>query len=198
MRAIKVVSVGLIAAMVGMGVLGVSSAAAESTALCKEDVEVCPEGAIIEHIHGTTIGKAKLLTSILTIECDILSLGDVEGSALGSPLVFVGVNTYTNCSSGCTITHLTETGVIEVLKTGHETAQLTGESELEVNCSSIHCVYNGEGAEGTGRGPLLSPEANGDVTVVEREIHKVKGLFCPAVAKADFSSTALEPTYITN
>jgi hypothetical protein len=85
-----------------------------------------------------------------------------------------------------------------VLKTGHEKAQIAGESELLVECPFVHCVYNGEGAEGTGVGPLLSTQVNGDVTVVERELHQVKGLFCPEEAKADFSSTALEPTYITN
>jgi hypothetical protein len=93
MKAIKMLGVGLVAGIIGMVLVGGSSAAAETTALCKEDVKVCPKGSLIEHIHGVTVAPATLLSSFITIKCDILSLGDVEGSALGSPLVFTGKNT---------------------------------------------------------------------------------------------------------
>jgi hypothetical protein len=198
MKAIKMLSVGLVVGVLGTGLVWGSSAMAETTALCKEDVEVCPEESIIEHIHGVSIGKAKLLSALPTIECNILSLGDVEGSGLGSPIAFTGKNTYTNCTNFCTITQLTEFGFIEALRIEPETVQLTGESELLVKCPFIHCVYNGEGVEGRGRGALISPQKNGDVTSVEQELHKVGGTLCPEAAYVDVSITALEAIYISS
>jgi hypothetical protein len=194
------------AAIAVMALMGVSSAMAETTALCKEDAvlltgEACPSSPtskIIKHVHETTLPghKAILKTSILTVECDVLFLGDVQSPFLGSPLVISGGFTYTNCG-GCSASEINGPAEITVLKLGHELADVTGEGEVLVSCSGLHCVYNGVGLKGHGLGPLLSTETNGDVTLTEQTTNKVSGTFCPATSKLTLTTTPLEPTYIS-
>src|SRR6478672_6554514 len=82
------------AVLIAMAFLGTSSAMAESTQLCKADESPCAEGKVIKHVHEETLtgAKAKLLSSLGTVECNLLFLGDTLGS--GSPLVIHGHLTY--------------------------------------------------------------------------------------------------------
>jgi hypothetical protein len=54
------------AAIAVMALMGVSSAMAETTALCKEDAvlltgEACPSGKLIKHVHEVTLPGHKAL-----------------------------------------------------------------------------------------------------------------------------------------
>jgi len=172
-----------------------------STALCNQDPaankeEACPEGHLVTHVHETTLSgaKGKLLTSIVNVECDVLFLGDTVTS-LGKPLVIEGNFIYSNCGS-CTVEEVGGGVEIEVLRLGHETTEVTGEGEVHVNCSGLNCTYNGEELLGAGKGPLLSSETNGSVSISGQAAKKVSGLFCPSTAKLDITVTPLSATYI--
>jgi hypothetical protein len=194
MKPIKMFGLAAIAALLAMAFVGASSAMAETTGLCSSEIgEGCEE---ITHVHETTLAgaKGKLLTSIVNVECDVLFLGDTTS---GAPLVVEGNFTYTNCGS-CTVEEVGGGVIIEVLKEGHETAKVTGEGEVHVNCSGLNCTYNGEGLVGTGKGPLLSSETNGSVVITEQVAKKVSGLFCPSTSKLDITTTPLEATYIVH
>jgi hypothetical protein len=141
-------------------------------------------------------GKAKLLGSP-RVECNVLFSSTTVG-ALGAPQIIKGHFTYTNCT-GCG--HVQElegtTAEIEVLRTGHETASVTGEAEILVTCFGIECEYTGEGLAGTARGPLLATQANGEVALSEQVVHGL-GSFCPPNAKLDILMTPLTATYISS
>jgi hypothetical protein len=202
MKLLKMFSLAALAALVTMAFVGAGSAMAESTVLCEvmpdvedgvdlEDVEdgVCTDP--ITHVHEETLpgAKAKLLSNALNVECDVLFLGDVLG--LGNPLVIhSGKLTYTNCNMGCVVKQ-EGTALINVLKTGHETAQVTGEGQVHVECGVfIDCKYNGTGLTATAKGSLLAAsEENGEVTLSEQTTNKVGGALCPATAKLDIATT---------
>jgi len=184
-----------LAALMAMAFVGASAAMAESTQLCSGDPSGAGCGTPVSHVHETTLSgaQAKLLTSIVNVSCDVLFLGDTGG--LGAPLTITGKFTYSNCGN-CTVEEVGGGVEIEVLKLGHETADVIGEGEVHVNCSGLNCTYNGEGLLGTGKGPLLSSETNGSVTITEQVAKKVSGLFCPSTSKLDITVTPLSATYI--
>jgi hypothetical protein len=192
----RIVTLITLAAIASVAFALPSVAAAEETSLCSGDGSGCG----VTHVHETTLAgsKAELLTSIANVNCDVLFLGDtVEPS--GAPLIIKGNFTYSNCSSSsssCTVTEENGPSVIEVLKEGHETARVTGEGNVHVKCPSLNCFYNGEELLGTGKGPLLSSETNGEVKISEQVVTKVKGIFCPSTSKLDIVITPLSATYI--
>src|ERR1051326_199436 len=180
-----------------MAFAGAGSAMAESTELCALDpgtapTAPCPEGEAITSVHETSVGKAKLLANP-RVECNVLFSSTSVGAA-AAPQVIEGPFPHTNC--GCTVREGTgTTAVIKVLRTSHETATVTGEAEISVNCFGIVCTYKGEGLEGTAKGPLLSTEANGEVNISEQVVTG-SGSFCPSEGKLDIKTTALMPVYI--
>jgi hypothetical protein len=199
-----------IAILVTIGLIGASSAIAGSTALCtydplQEGSEVCSSPSLRTHVHETSVLKGKILSSVLNVECDVLFLGDTlwngkaEKVGLGSPLVLEGNFTYTNCNSGCEVKEVGGSSLVEILRTGHETAGVTGEDEFNVHCGFfINCTYNGEGLEGTAKGFLLSSEEtiNGETFFEGQELHRVSG-FCPEKAALDLTTEPLLSTFIT-
>ena len=202
MKPIKMLGLAVLVALMAMAFTGASSAMAETTSLCAEDPgegpeEECPEGQSITHVHEATLEgkKAVLKTSLVTVECDVLFLGDAL-SELGEPLAIHGKFTYTNCG-GCTVIEENGPSEIKVLKAGHETASVTGEGLVHVTCSGLNCRYTGVGLKGTAKGPLLSIETNGEVSLVEKEVKKESGIFCPSTSKLTITTTPLEATYVT-
>jgi len=198
----KMLGLIAVAALMAMVFVGTGSAMAESTALCDEDpgtgaAEECPAGHLVTHVHATTLvgNKARLLTGFVDIECAVLFLGEAIGES-SEPLLMKGNFTYTSCTSGCTFTEENGPAIIEVLKLGHETADVTGEFEVHLSCGGLNCYYNGEGLEATVLGPLLSSETNGEVSIQQQELHLVKGLFCPSGTTLDIRITPLSATYI--
>jgi len=202
-KAIKMIGLAALTALMAMAFVGASSAMAESTALCSADESPCKEGNVVAHVHEESVGKAKLLSSVGTTECNVLFLGDAaeameEGAALG----ITGSFTYTNCELGgssCTATEEGGPSSLQVLRTGHETAKVTGEGLVHLVCSGfIDCSYNGTGLSGTAKGPLLSTQKNGEVTLSEQTTTKEAGGFlCPKTAKLDITTTPLTATYVS-
>lgn len=183
-----------LAALMAMAFVGASSAMAGNTQLCTTDPGAGACGSPVTHVHETSVGKGKLLASI-TVECNVLFLSTSVGG-LNPPQVLEGHLTYTSCGS-CSVSEVTgTTAVVALLRTSHETAVLTFEFEIHVSCTGINCFYNGEGLVGTAKGPLLSTQANGEVAIQGQEIHKFKGLLCPAATFLDITTTPLSATYI--
>jgi len=173
--------------------IGASSAMASNTALCGVDQGICASPNT--HIHETTTVKARFLMSP-EIQCDVLFLGEV--GVLGAPQIIEGNFTYSNCGASCSFTEEGGPAVVEVLKEGHETAKVTFEFEVHLNCFGINCYYNGEELIATAKGPLLSTAKNGEANITEQTVKKVKGIFCPSTGKLDINMTPLSTTYISS
>jgi hypothetical protein len=194
-----------LAALMAMAFVGASSAMAEPTALCKEDVETCPEGSRVTHVHETSVGKGVLLSSVATIECNVEFLGEViSPENTGAPLEISGNFTYpmAGCETAggtlCEVKETSTSALIEVLKTGHELAEVKGTAEVNAHCGAlINCTYNGAGLTGHGLGPLLSSSLNGNVGILEQTTNKTGGALCPKTAKLDLTTTPEIHTYIT-
>lgn len=204
-KPIKMFGLAALAALLAMAFISASSAIAEPTALCTEDVETCSAGSRITHVHEVSVGKGKLLTSVATVECEVLFLGNViSPEATGAPLEIEGNFTYpeagceTTTGTKCEVKETSTSALIEVLKTGHELAEVKGSAEVNAHCGGlINCTYNGEGLVGHGLGPLLSSSTNGNVNISEQTTNKTGGLFCPKTAKLDLTTTPLVQTRIT-
>jgi len=191
-KPIKMFGLAALAALMAMAFVGASSAMAGQTTLCSNDsTSSC---TAVSHVHEVSVGKGKLLAGAITVECDVLFLSTSVG-AEGAPLVIEGNFTYTNCGS-CTATEENGPSTIEVLKESHETTKVTGEGLVHVNCSGLNCRYIGEGLAGTGKGPLLAGQANGEVSIQEAVTAKESGLFCPSTSKLDLKTTPLSATYV--
>jgi hypothetical protein len=209
-KAIKMFGLASLAALMAMALVGVTSAmATDPTALCNIDPgtgahEVCPAGHLVTHVHATTLeGElAKLLTSFLTVSCDVLFLGDVLTSGAlakaGEKLLISGNFTYTECGS-CEVKEEKGPAHLDLLKTGHELAEVTGKGLVHVKCgSSLDCIYVGTGLVGHALGPLLSELKTGDVSISEATTEKEAGGFlCPKTSKLDIRTHPLEAEYIT-
>jgi hypothetical protein len=203
-----------LAALMAMAFVGASSTMAESTALCGVEESPCSEGNSITHIHETSVGKAKLKSSLPTIECNVLFLGDsflwwieingvrfVKAQRLANPLFIVGNFTYSSCNNFCSVKEENGPAEIKVLKTGSELASLVppgsgGEGLIHVSCPFINCNYTGTGLEGHGLGPLTSSQPNGSVVITEQETEKESGS-CPEEAFLTITTTPLSATYIS-
>jgi hypothetical protein len=185
-----------------MACAGVSSAMAESTSFCSVDPgegpeEVCPAGDLITHLHAATATglKAVVLTSSINVECSVLYLADTVGE-LGSPLVLEGNFTYSNCTSGCTVSEENGPSEIALLKLGHEKADAELEFLMHVTCSGfINCRYIGGNMHGLFKGALL-PFINGEDDFGDGTLTKESGTLCPVTAKLDLLVFSLANFYI--
>lgn len=197
-KPIKMLGLATLAALAALAFIGASSAMALHTQLCRADESLCSPGNVVSHLHEETLIKAKLLSSLGTIECNVLFIGDTLG--LGQPLLAHGYYILTECirgSEGCTATEVSSDALRIRLRTGHETGEETIEVEFKIRCGIfINCVYNGENLKGTVTGPLLSTFANGDVTFTEQTLNKVSGI-CPATGKLDISMMPLDGVYLS-
>ncbi len=192
MKPIKMLGLAALAALLAMAFVGASSAMAEPTLLCSNDSEeTCTE---VTHVHETSVGKAKLKSSLPTIECNALFLGDVVKNGT-SPLVINGTFTYSSCNNFCSVKEENGPAEIKVLRTASELSAVTGEGLVHVSCPFINCNYVGEGLEGHGLGPLTSSQANGSVVITEQGTEKESGS-CPSEAFLTITTTPLSATYV--
>ncbi len=195
MKPIKMFCLVALAALTAMAFVGASTAMAEEdTALCTADENPCEVENLILHVHETSVGKAKLLTGMTTVECEVLFLGDAVEA---DPLIIAGVFTYSSCSSSCEVTEENGPAEVEILKTGHETSSVADTGLLHVNCGILNCRYSGVGLEGIGKGPLLASQKNGEASFKEQAVSKESGAFCPSTAKLDVTLTPLSAAYIS-
>jgi hypothetical protein len=199
-KSIKMLGLAAFAALMAMAFLGASSAMAGNTQLCKADETPCAAANVISHVHEQTVSgaPATLLSSLGNVTCNALFLGDTLG--LGAPLVIHGNFTYTGClrnGNACTVTEVSTSSLIEVLRTGVETVAVEGSGEVNVHCGLfINCTFNGQELVGAGKGPLLvSP--NGEVSLSEQVTHHVGGGICPETGKLDIRTTPLTAVYIS-
>jgi hypothetical protein len=199
MRSLKMFGLAALAALIAMAFIGASSAMAESTSLCTADENPCAEKNQIASVHEVSVGKATLLTNAINVECNVLFSGTI-GTTLANPLVVTGNFAYSSCNSGCVVSEESAHSTIKVLKTGHETAEVTGEGLVHVNCSGfIECSFNGAGLKGTAKGPLLASQKNGEVSISAQAVAKEAGGFlCPKSATLDIVTTPLVATYVTS
>ncbi len=202
MKPIKMLGLAALAALTAMAFAGASSAMAEDTALCVLHHEIREGCTGIEHVHEATLPgkKAVLKTSILTIECDVLFLGDglinpETGLPSGSPLIVHGTLTFTNCGS-CTLTEENGPAEFKVLKEGVETGSVVGEYLVHSECSGLNCRYNGVGLKATAKGSLKSTETNGEASLTKQHLNKESGIFCPSTTELTITTTPLLPTDI--
>ena len=198
MKPIKMLGLAAVAALMAMALISASSAMAGSTLLCLEDAEPCPEHKIVKHVHETSNGQGKLLSSIFEVKCDVLLLGDVTSE--GPPVAISGNFTYSNCTrengKACEFKETSASASVTVLKTAHELAEVKYAYEFNIHCGVlINCTYDGEGLNGHGLGPLLSEKANGEVRLEGQVLHRVKGV-CPETTELDLLTSPLDTVYI--
>jgi hypothetical protein len=209
MRLIKMFGFAVIATVAATAFAGASSAMAENTSLCKEDVALataCPAGKLALHVHlktqklsgGVLVpAKLKVLTPLLTVECVGLFLGDVTNATLlGAPLTILGNFSYSSCTAGCSITEVSSDGVLSALREGGgELAKVTGTGfKVLVTCglTTLHCVYDWQGLVGDGFGALVAGHT-GAVIYNEAVLHSNgEGMLCPPEAKLDANFLPLE------
>jgi hypothetical protein len=198
MNSIKTLGLMASMAMAGMAFVGAPTATAEPTGLCsaepvvEEEIEQCPT---VAHLEGVSMGKAKLLTPLMTVECDVSYLG--METSYEPTLTFTGTFTYSNCGT-CKVTEESGAAVFEVLKEGHETAALTGEGLIHVECGgSLSCTYAASGLEGTVTGALLAENGKGELSITEQKVAKESGgIFCPSEAALDLEMEPVSPIYV--
>jgi len=200
MKSIKTLALAAVTALAALAFVGVSPAMAGHTALCAEDETLCAEP--ITHVHEETLtgAKAKLLSSVLNVECDVLFLGDTL-VALANPLVIHGAFTYSNCNNNCIVEEENGPAVLKILREESELAKVTGRFLIHMICSGfINCRYKPEGLVWHGLGPLTSSETNGSIVISEQPLEKDfpnPGSLCPTTTKLDITTTPLEPVYIS-
>jgi hypothetical protein len=201
MKPVKMLSLGVLAVLLAMALGGAPSAMAEGTELCKTDQIPCKSENVITNVHEVTPEgkKATLLSSLGTVECDVLFSGESLGEATEGPALIQGKFTFTSCllkGTACEVKEVGASTLFSVLKEGHETATATGKSEVNVKCGFINCTYVGEGIKGTRKGPLLSTLKNGEMTISAQAV-KVTGALCPTEGKIDLTMTPLVETFIS-
>jgi hypothetical protein len=187
----------VVVALFAMALLGSSPAMAETTALCEADESPC--GSPMSHIHYVA-ENLEILTSAMNYKCDALFLASV--SKLGAPQVLEGQFTYTNCNQSCSRDEVNGPTVLDLLKTGHESAELTEDEEnvsgIHSLCSLINCVYSFEGLVGAAKGPLLSANSNGEISWNKQTLLHTSGTLCPKEAYLDATFAPLSKTYISS
>jgi hypothetical protein len=188
----RVMPAMLAATITGMLALP-TAAAAEETQLCTNDSESSCTAAT--SVHVVSVGKGKLLSEI-NVECNVL-FSSLSVSAAGAPQTLTGHFTYSNCGTFCLVREVSASSTIQVLRESHETASVTGNGEVEVNCFFLECTYDGENLVGQAKGPLLSAQTpdNGEVTISGQETHPVEGP-CQEPGFLDLTMTPLSAAYI--
>src|SRR4051794_6913940 len=167
-KPIKTLGLAALTALMMMAFVGASPAMSESTQLCATDVSPC--SSPVTHVHETTLAgsPATLLTNLGNVTCDVLFLSTSVGG-LGAPQRIEGNFTYSNCllnKAPCTATEIIGPSLTQVLKEGHETAAVTIGPSVKVKCGSfIDCTYFWT-VTGPAKGPLLSAETNGQVSIL--------------------------------
>jgi hypothetical protein len=200
MKSIKILGLTAFAVLLAMASLGASSAMAGDTQLCMVDESPCAAANVIAHVHEETATGAPdtLLSSLGNITAKALFLGLTLG--LGAPLVSHGNFTYSGAlrnGNACEIKEVSTSALISVLRTAAETASWTIEFEINVHCGIFfNCTYDGQGLEGTAKGPLLAGP-NGESSIIEGVMHHVGGGICPEITKLDIKTTPLLATYIS-
>jgi hypothetical protein len=194
MKPVKSFSLLAAIAVVTMALLGSSTAMGETTALCKADESPC--GSPVSHVHYTS-KDMRITIPEMNYQCDVLLLADV--SELGTPQLLEGKFTYTNCNQSCSREEVNGPASLSLLKTGHESGEFSGEGEIHSFCVGfLDCTYSFENLIGKAKGPLLSSQANGEISYEEVLLTKVSGFLCAKEAHLSATFVPLSATYISS
>jgi hypothetical protein len=198
-RLIKMLGLTAVTAIAAMAFLGASTAMATNTLLCMTDDANCASPTLVNfesvNAAGTAAAKAVLLNSIINVECNAAIVGHRISDALPTekkPVTFEGLLSYTNCSSPCSVTVISN-GTISVLRTTNELADVTASGfKVKVNCAGFFiCDYNAANLVGHGLGGLeVAGRDRGHVTFGGNLVNLEQDLFspfgnCPATANLD-------------
>src|SRR5689334_13062692 len=202
MKSINVWAIGILTALAATAI-SVSSAAAETTALCSADEVPCAVGNTVFSVHETSVGKAIILNPVIKVECNVLFSGTMEVALQnGGPVTISGGFTYSNCTEGCVVTEENGPARVAVLREGHETSSVTGEWLVHTKCGSFYdCLFTALGLKGTGKGPLLSAQTpdNGEISIQDQVLNREQPtLLCSKTNKLDIVLTPLTATYISS
>src|SRR5262245_27312030 len=104
-----------------MALLGPTAAMAENTALCQADQSTCSSPWTHTHYAAEDL---EIINTYVSYECDGLYLANVN--QLGAPQLLEGEFAYSNCDQGCSREEENGPVELELLKTGHESAELVG------------------------------------------------------------------------
>jgi hypothetical protein len=199
MKPARKIGLIVVAVIASMGLVGASSAMAETTALCKVDETPCSEANQVTEVHyeadniniltptgggGYDYGCSHALLSATVSK--LAETQTLEGQSL----------TYSSCGGGCTRTTI-ELGTLSVLRTEGELAEITANGfEVNVSCSGFtNCRYSFNEQSGTLKGPLLTGD-NGHITFQEAPLERVSGFLCPELVKLDALFVASKPVYV--
>ncbi len=193
MKRVKVLGPITVIAIFAMALLGPSLAMGESTLLCEADEEECTSP--VSHVHYEA-DDLEVLTSSMDYKCDGLLLASV--GELGAPQVLEGSFTYTSCNNGCERVEENGPAVLKFLKTGHESAEGTGESLVHVGCAFINCRYTLKNVTANIIGPLLSSEENGEIRFEGPALTHEGGALCPTFGYLHATFVPSFPIYISS
>jgi len=204
-RLMKMFGLAALAAVAAMAFVGVTSASATNTVLCKANELTCEATNKIEHATVTGLStNATLLSSLATVLCDH-SIVSGKVLLLANPLVgHIEKITFTICEEDtfgteCTVT-TNNAGLLKLLKTGANAGSLTAEgAEALVSCPEIglHCNYGNPttslavaGSQGT---------ALAVITATKVKLPEIGNkFFCPNESfwDATYTVTTPDPVYI--
>ena len=162
------------------------------TAVCaaepvtEEGVERC---SAVYQLELASIEKAKFLSNITTVECDVSFLGTESNS---ESVVFTGKFTYSNCGS-CEVIEENGPSALEVSWTSYEEATVTGKGLLKISCGEkLSCSFSATGMEATAVGALSAANKTGEMSFVKQKLAPESGGLCPEEASIDL---AMESSY---
>lgn len=194
MKQVKILGPIAVMAIFAMSLLGPTLAMGESTALCEADESPC--ASPVSHVHYVS-NDMKIEIPEMTYQCDVLLLAGV--SKLGAPQLLEGEFTYTNCNQNCSREEVNGPASLSLLKTGHESGELTGKAEIHSFCVGfLDCIYSFKNLIGEAEGPLLSSEDNGEIRYEEVLLTKVSGFLCAKTAYLSATFVPLSETYISS
>jgi hypothetical protein len=200
MKPLKMLSYGVLTALLAMVLGGASSAMAEGTELCKTDEIPCKNPITSVHEITPEIKRAALLTSLGNVECNVLFSGEVLSSTTDGPAFVSGKYTYTTClfkGSACEVKEVSTSSSLTILKEAHETGTAKLSGEFNVKCGvSMNCSFTEENLAGVAKGALLSTQANGEVSFNGALFKKFAGLVCPKEAKLDMTTAPKTETFL--
>jgi len=204
-RLTKMFGLAALAAVAAMAFVGVTSASATNTVLCKNNANlVCETANKIEHATVTWLAtNSTFLSSLANVLCTH-SIISGKVLLLANPLVgHIELIDFTTCEEDtfgteCTV-NTNNAGLLKLLKTGPNAGSLHTEgAEFLVDCPEIglHCVYGF---------PITAIGVAGSVgtalaimTVSNAQVVKKRGFFCPNETRWDatYSVTTPDPVYI--
>lgn len=194
-KPIKMLGLAALAAAM-MALAGASTAVAEPTGVCtseivvEEELERCPA---LYHLEAKSKSKAKLLTNLATVECDVSFLGSAASS---ESAVFNGKSTYSNCGT-CEVIEENGPSSFEVLWKSTEEAAVTGKGLLKVLCGkTLSCSFSATGVKGTAKGALSATNKTGEISFLKQKVTVESGTLCPKEASLDLELALPSPIYL--